>query len=89
MFYDRKGRSKTGKDVLKQKNEVLKQEILSHFWKKNNSFCPGTSQDRGVCPGTFAPALFIKRKYAFSNNFIPWFASIDFSGNYFGEGSDK
>ena len=31
----------------------------------------------------------IKMKYAFSNNFIPWFASIDFSGHYFGEGSDK
>ena len=22
-----------------------------------NWFCPGTSRDRGVCPGTFAPAL--------------------------------
>ena len=22
-----------------------------------NSFCPGTSRDRGVCPGTKAPAL--------------------------------
>ena len=22
-----------------------------------NSFCPGTSRESGVCPGTFAPAL--------------------------------
>ena len=41
MFYDRKGRSKTGKDVLKQKNEVLKQEILSLFWKKIIHFVLG------------------------------------------------
>ena len=26
-----------------------------HFLKFFNSFCPGTSRDRGVCPGTFAP----------------------------------
>jgi hypothetical protein len=40
-----KGRSKTGKYVLKQENEVLKQEILSFFLKilSINSFCPGTS----------------------------------------------
>ena len=28
------------------------------FFKKFfNQFCPGTSRDRGFCPGTFAPAL--------------------------------
>ena len=60
----RKGRSKTGKrcsktenDVLKQEKDVLKQEIWSFYLKNFNSFCPGTSRDRGFCPGTFAPAL--------------------------------
>ena len=43
--------------VLKQENDVLKQEIWSFFSKNLNSFCPGTSRDRGFCPGTFAPAL--------------------------------
>ena len=62
--HSRKGGSKTGKrssetekDVRKQENDVLKQEIWSLFWKIFNSYCPGTSRDRGVCPGTFAPAL--------------------------------
>ena len=27
------------------------------FLKFFKSFCPGTGRDRGVCPGTFAPAL--------------------------------
>ena len=27
------------------------------FFNFLKSFCPGTGQDRGVCPGTFAPAL--------------------------------
>merc|ERR1712051_365315 len=60
----RKGRSKTGKrcsktenDVLKQEKGVLKQKIWSFYLKNFNSFCPGTSRDRGFCPGTFAPAL--------------------------------
>ena len=34
MFLNRKGRSKTGKDVLKQENDILKQEIWSFFLKK-------------------------------------------------------
>ena len=48
---------KQEKDVLKQKNDVLKREIWSLFLKIFKSFCPGTGRDRGVCPGTFAPAL--------------------------------
>ena len=56
MGQSRKGCSKTEKDVLKQENDVLKQEIWS-FLKNFNSFCPGMSWDRGVCPGFFAPAL--------------------------------
>ena len=35
----------------------LKQEIWSFLLNFFNSFCPGTSRDRGFCPGTFAPAL--------------------------------
>ena len=30
---------------------------MSKNRKSVDSFCPGTSRDRGVCPGTFAPAL--------------------------------
>ena len=52
-----KGHSEIEKDVLKQENDILKLEIWSFFLKFFNSFCPGTSQDRGVCPGIFAPAL--------------------------------
>jgi hypothetical protein len=45
MFLNRKGRSKTGKDVLKQENDVLKQEIWSFFLIFLIHFVPG-------CPGT-------------------------------------
>ena len=31
--------------------------MMSKNRKSVHSFCPGTSRDRGVCPGTFAPAL--------------------------------
>jgi hypothetical protein len=48
---------KQEKDVLKQEKDVLKQKIWSFYFKNFNSFCPGTSRDRGFCPGTFAPAL--------------------------------
>ena len=41
----RKGRSKAGKDILKQENNVLKQEIWSFFLKFYDSFCPGMSRD--------------------------------------------
>ena len=48
------------KDVLKQKNDVLKQEICSFFEIFKIHFVPGrpgTSGDRGVGAGTFAPAI--------------------------------
>ena len=48
---------KQEKGVLKQEKDVLKQKIWSFYLKIFNSFCPGTSRDRGFCPGTFAPAL--------------------------------
>ena len=48
---------KQEKDVPKQEKDVLKQKIWSFYLKNFNSFCPGTSRDRGFCPGTFAPAL--------------------------------
>ena len=78
-----KGRSKTEKDVLKQENEVLKLKILSFFLKFFNSFCPGTSQDRAVCPGIFAPALvpgqrdtgtrfFLSRDKGTTGRPVPW-----------------
>ena len=64
MGQSRKGHSKTGKrcsktenDVQKQEKDVLKQKMWSFYLKIFNSFCPGTSRDRGFCPGTFAPAL--------------------------------
>ena len=31
--------------------------LVLFFLKIFESFCPGTGRDRGVCPGTFAPAL--------------------------------
>ena len=43
---------KQEKDVLKQDKDVLKQKTWSFYLKNFNSFCPGTSWDRGVCPGT-------------------------------------
>ena len=43
---------KQEKDVLKQEKDVLKQKIWSFYLKIFNSFCPGTSRDRGFCPGT-------------------------------------
>ena len=46
-----KGVLKQEKDVLKQKKDVLKQKIWSFYLKNFNSFCPGTSRDRGFCPG--------------------------------------
>ena len=51
---DGTGRGRAEKEVLKQENDVLKQVIFLEIF---NSFCPGTSRDRGVCPRTFAPAL--------------------------------
>ena len=49
---------KQEKYVLKQENDVQKQKIyLVIFLKNFNLFCAGTSWDRGVCLGTFSPAL--------------------------------
>ena len=50
-----KGRSKTGKDGLKQENNILKQEICFSECAicnliNRNTFCPGTSQDFCSCP---------------------------------------
>jgi hypothetical protein len=58
MFYNRKRCSKTKKGVLKQENDNSKQEIWSFFLIFFfYSFRPGTSRDRGICHGIFAPAL--------------------------------
>ena len=68
---------KQEKDVLKQEKEVLKQKIWSFYWKFFNSFCPGTSRDRGFCPGTFAPAFVLGQWDTGTRNFflsrdVPW-----------------
>ena len=51
------GRPGTKSPLKNQEKDVLKQKIWSFYLKIFNSFCPGTSRDRGFCPGTFAPAL--------------------------------
>ena len=61
---------KQEKDVLKQEKEVLKQKIWSFYWKFFNSFCPGTSRDRGFCPGTFAPAFVLGQWDTGTRNFF-------------------
>ena len=61
---------KQEKDVLKQEKDVLKQKTWSFYLKIFNSFCPGTSRDRGFCPGTFAPALVPGQRDTGTRNFF-------------------
>ena len=40
-----------------QQHKDKKMQLSAINVQNRKLFCPGTSRDRGVCPGTFAPAL--------------------------------